>query len=135
MSNVLYNKFKQACLDAGTSPNVDLNTSNVKATLIRTSAYTFSQAHEFLSSAATRVADSANVSLPTIVSGTFDCSDITWSAVAAGAAIDAIIFWVDTGVAATSRLIAYFDTASGLPITPNGSDITLTINVSGLFTL
>ena len=29
----------------------------------------------------------------------------------------------DTGVEATSALIAYIDTATGLPITPNGGDI------------
>ena len=29
----------------------------------------------------------------------------------------------DTGTEATSPLIAYIDTATGLPITPNGGDI------------
>jgi hypothetical protein len=31
----------------------------------------------------------------------------------------------DTGVQGTSRLIAYIDNATGLPILPNGGDITV----------
>ncbi len=37
--------------------------------------------------------------------------------------MEAMILFKDTGVESTSRLIAYMDTAVGLPTTPNGSDI------------
>ena len=43
-----------------------------------------------------------------------------------GASIEAIIIYSDTGTEATSPLIAYIDTATGLPITPNGGDIIVT---------
>ena len=36
------------------------------------------------------------------------------------------MIYVDTGTEATSPLIAYIDTATGLPITPNGGDIIVT---------
>jgi hypothetical protein len=36
------------------------------------------------------------------------------------------VIYKDTGTAATSPLIAYIDTATGLPVTPNGGDITVT---------
>ena len=42
------------------------------------------------------------------------------------ASIEAIIIYVDSGTEATSPLIAYIDTATGLPITPNGGDIIVT---------
>ena len=37
-----------------------------------------------------------------------------------------IIIYKDTGTEATSPLIAMIDTATGLPITPNGGDIIVT---------
>jgi hypothetical protein len=42
---------------------------------------------------------------------------------------------VDTGTPTTDRLICYLDSANvtGLPVTPNGGDITLT--VANVFTL
>ena len=43
-----------------------------------------------------------------------------------GATINAIVIYKDTGTEATSPLIAYIDTATGLPITPNGGDIIVT---------
>jgi hypothetical protein len=43
---------------------------------------------------------------------------------------------VDTGTAATSPLVAYIDTGvTGLPVTPNGGNITVTWNASGIFQL
>ena len=43
-----------------------------------------------------------------------------------GPSIEAIVIYKDTGSEATSPLIAYIDTATGLPITPNGGDIIVT---------
>lgn len=43
-----------------------------------------------------------------------------------GASIEAIIIYKDTGTESTSPLIAFIDTATGLPITPNGGDIIVT---------
>jgi hypothetical protein len=45
------------------------------------------------------------------------------------------VLFVDTGNAATDALIAFIDTGTGLPVTPNGGDITVTVNASGWFTL
>jgi len=35
------------------------------------------------------------------------------------------LIFQDTGVQSTSRLIAYIDSATGLPILPNGGDISV----------
>jgi hypothetical protein len=46
------------------------------------------------------------------------------------------VIYKDTGTASTSPLIGYFDVvASGLPVTPNGGNITVTFNASGIFAL
>lgn len=39
------------------------------------------------------------------------------------------------GNVATDALIAYIDSGTGLPVTPNGGDINVTVNASGWFTL
>lgn len=50
-----------------------------------------------------------------------------------GATVEGLMFWKDTSNAATSNLICYFDTATGLPLTPNGGDVNVTFNGSGIF--
>ena len=45
------------------------------------------------------------------------------------------MIWKDTGSEATSPLIAYFDTVTGLPVTPNGGNINLTFDAAGIFAL
>jgi hypothetical protein len=60
---------------------------------------------------------------------------VTYTAVS-GATVEALVLYIDTGVAGTSRLVAYIDTGvTGLPVTPNGGDITVTWNASGIFQL
>ena len=53
-----------------------------------------------------------------------DAADITHTAVS-GASVESIEVYKDSGVESTSRLIANIDTATGLPVTPNGGDITV----------
>lgn len=59
------------------------------------------------------------------VGGVADAADITFLAVT-GAVCEAIVIvkWVTN--AADSPLVAYIDSASGLPVTPNGGDIAIT---------
>jgi len=54
--------------------------------------------------------------------GVADANDPTFPAVT-GDQSEALIIWKDTGLEATSPLIAYIDTATGLPVTPAGGDI------------
>lgn len=50
-----------------------------------------------------------------------------------GATVEALLFFKDTGTPSTSDLICWFDTATGLPLTPNGGDVNVTFNASGIF--
>jgi hypothetical protein len=54
----------------------------------------------------------------------FDADDITLTAVT-GDQFESIVVYRDTGTESTSDLIAFFDTATGLPFTPSGGDITI----------
>jgi len=71
----------------------------------------------------------------TVTNGVFDGDNVTYTAVT-GNSVEALIIYIDTGDSATSRLVAYIDTGvTGLPVTPNGGDITVTWNASGIFAL
>ena len=118
MANTLYKKYKEASLNA----DVDLLVDNIKAALIDTGTYTFSQTHDFLDDVSGIVATSGNLASKVTTDGTFDAADITFTAVS-GSTVEAIILYKDTGTASTSNLIAYIDTATGLPLTPSGSDV------------
>ena len=129
MANAIYDKARQKFLDPGTlgatsSDAIDWVGDNIKAVLVDTALYAFSQAHEFLSDVpvGARVATSGNLTAKTATNGVADADDVTFAAVS-GASIEAIVLYKDTGTATTSPLIAYIDTGTGLPVTPSGGDI------------
>jgi hypothetical protein len=111
----------------------------VKVALVDTGAYTYSAAHQFLSSLTGITATSGNMTtktIGTVAAGVFDADDITFTAVT-GAVSEALVIYIDTAVAGTSPLVAFLDTAdiTGMPVTPNGGNITITFNASGIFRL
>lgn len=133
MANALYATYKQLILGAG----LNLTTLNLKVVLVDTGAYTYSAAHDFLDDIVigARIATSGNLASKTVTNGTFDAADITITAVS-GTTVEALVIYNDTGTAATSNLIAYMDTGvTGLPFTPNGGDVTIQWNASGIFAL
>jgi len=133
MPNVIYPKFKEQALQGG----VNLSSGNIKALLVDLADYTYSAAHEFLSDVAVagRVASSANLASKTFTNGIFDSADPSFATVT-GDQSEALILYIDTGTPSTSRLIAFYDAGvTGLPITPNGGDINITVNASGWFAL
>ena len=70
------------------------------------------------------VISSTTLANKTITNGVFDADDATFSSVT-GANCEALLIFQDTGIQTTSRLIAYIDSATGLPILPNGGDISV----------
>ncbi len=121
MPNALYDKGREGFLDG----SIDWDTDNIKVVLVDVADYVVELAnHSVLSdiAAAGRVATSANLTAKTVTDGVADAADVAWSAVA-GDPSEAMVIYQDTGVEGTSRLIAYIDTAAGLPVTPNSGDI------------
>jgi hypothetical protein len=134
MANTLYPKWKEALLQA--SANSAL-TGTMKAILVDLADYTYNAAHDFLDDvpSGARVATSAALASKTYTNGVFDVADFGFTAVT-GDPSEALIVFIDTGTEGTSRLVAYIDSGvTGLPVTPNGGDINLTVNASGLFAL
>lgn len=69
--------------------------------------------------------DSQNLSSKTASAGIADAADNTHNSVSNGTDITQILIYKNTGTPSTSNLIGLIDTASGLPVTPNGGDITI----------
>jgi len=64
----------------------------------------------------------------------FDCADVVWSSISQADAETWVAFVIAKEITndAASPVIAHIDGATGLPLTPNGSDITLTVDAEGL---
>ena len=133
MSNALFDLGREGFL-AG---EIDWDTAVIKAALVR--GYTPNLAtHKFVSdvtgAGGTLVATSAAMSAKTVTLGVADAADVTFSAVASGAAIPYVLVFQASAVtgggdvaASAQRVIALIDSSTGvaLPVTPNGGDITV----------
>ena len=124
MANTLFDYCRQRFLEA----QINWMTDTVKVILVSTSAYTPQTAvHQYLADipVSARIAGPVTLTAKATTGGAADAADCTFTSVS-GATINAIVIYKDTGTEATSPLIAYIDTATGLPITPNGGDIIVT---------
>lgn len=120
VANALWNPGREGFLDG----SIDFDTDTMEALLIR--GYTFSAAHKFESDiigAGGTIVARFTLASKTVTDGVADAADGAWLAVAAGAACDVIGIVANKGSAATNRVVAFIDTATGLPVTPNGGDI------------
>ncbi|KAA0970319.1 hypothetical protein FPY71_07280 [Aureimonas fodinaquatilis] len=121
MANTLYPKFKEALL----SGDIDLAGEPVLAMLVDTSEYAFDPAHDALNDvpADARIGDPQALDDKTITDGVFNAAEVTFTAVPAGGVAGAIVIFAQGASEAQSRLVAFFDTVGGLPITPNTGDL------------
>ena len=133
MANALYPRWKQALLEF-TADN-DLDGQTVKVALV-TAGYTYSGANQYYSSvSASVVGTPQTLGNKTFTDGVFDADDVTFLAVS-GSQVVSLVIYIDTGNAATSPLVAFIDSGvTNLPVTPNGGDISITWNATGIFAL
>lgn len=135
MANAIYPIFKAALLaaSASVSLNVDDATDGPFCALLDTGTYTYSAAHDFYNDLSGVVGTDQRITAPTVTGGLFDGGDLTYTAVT-GNSIEALgIYRHNSGANTTWRLVAYIDTGvTGLPVTPNGGNITVTWNASGI---
>lgn len=124
MANTLYDFARQRFLEA----QINWMTDTIKVILVDTGAYTPQTAvHQYLADIpiSARIAGPVTLTSKSTAGGAADAADCTFTSVT-GASIESIVIYSDSGTEATSPLIAYIDTATGLPITPNGGDIIVT---------
>lgn len=138
MANAIYPKFKEALITAAADSSLNgTGTTGVYAALVDTGTYVYSAAHEFYSSLTGIVGTDQEIgATKTYTNGVFDGADLTYTAVT-GASVEALVLYrKNAGANTTWRLVAYIDTGvTGLPVTPNGGNITVAWNASGIFAL
>lgn len=123
MANALYDKGREGFLDGSIDWDTDTITMiGMDHTDDTPVVATDDNLDDLLS--AGRVGSWTPFATKTVTSGVADAADITANTVS-GDQFESLNIYKNTGVESTSRLIAYIDTATGLPCTPNGGNITV----------
>jgi hypothetical protein len=141
MANAIYPIYKTALMSASTNVSLTVNdaTDGPFCALIDTGTYTYSAAHDFYNDLSGVVGTDQRIVTPTVGSvaaGVFDGDNLTYTAVSGNSVEALVIYRKNSGANTTWRLVAFIDTGvTGLPVTPNGGDITVTWNASGIFLL
>jgi hypothetical protein len=124
MASALFDNGREGFLDG----SIDWDTDDIRV-MLTLSSYTFDSTDEFLSDIPASTRDNgrtAALSGKSATNGIADASDTSLVATAATAS-NALIIYKHTGSDATARVIAYIDTATGLPFTPAaGGTVTIT---------
>jgi hypothetical protein len=135
MASNIYPIWKQNLM-AGTANNdLDNNTTTdgPHCALIDTGVYTYSAAHDFQNDLSGVVGTNQRIVNPTVLNGIFDGDDLTYTAVT-GASVEVLVIYRNTaGGTATSPVVAYIELAA--PVTPNGGNIIVQWNATGIFLL
>jgi hypothetical protein len=138
MANAIYPEYKEFLLAASANVSLDQNdsTNGPFIALVDTGTYTYSSGHDFYSDLSGIVGTDQRIANPTVANGTFDGDNVTYTAVSGNSVEALVIYRKNSGANTTWKVVAYIDTSvTGLPVTPNGGDITVTFNASGIFTI
>lgn len=123
MANALYDKGREGFLDG----SIDFDTNTIAIIFVDEADDTIDLAVDDNyddRAAASRVGTLTNLASKTVTAGVADAADTVMTAVT-GDVSESLDMLKDSGVESTSRLICNIDTATGLPVTPNGGDITV----------
>ncbi len=140
MATIVTDEVRNAQLGAPTHSVIDFNTDNMDVSLLDetdSGAITTSTVDYDELDAATVVAtgDMASLTVGVVGVGIFDAADTVFSSVS-GDAADWLAVWKNSGSPATSPVAIGFDSATtGIPVTPNGGDITVTWAAGGILTI
>lgn len=140
MANAIYPKWKEAILQASASSALNgSGATGVYVALVDTGTYIYSAAHQYYSdmSGIASTTDQEIGATKTYTNGVFDGADITFPTVGTGNTCEALVLYIkNAGANTTWRLYAYLDTGiTGLPVTPNGGNITVTWDAAGIVAL
>lgn len=124
MANALYDLGREGFLGG----DIDWDANNIKLMCIDEADDAINLSTDQFHSdraGASIVATSGNFTSKTKTAGVADAADVTLTSVS-GDQFESIDIYQDTGTSSTSRLICNIDTATGLPLTPDGGNITVT---------
>lgn len=140
MANAIYPKWKAALLQNSADSDLDgSGSTGVYAALYDVGAGgAYDAADEFYSDLSAGIVGTPVEigATKSYTGGVFDGADVTFTSVS-GAQCEAIVIYrQNAGANTTWRLVAYLDTnITNLPVTPNGGNIAVAWNASGIFAL
>lgn len=137
MADAFYEDYRNSILGNPTHSFSDLDTDTIKVALRDegVTAINLATQVDLADVSSSHVGTAQTCTSPTVGVagvGAFDHALVTWTA-QSGASCESLDFFKDSGVAATSPLICNIDSATGLPVTPNGGDITWDPAAGGVF--
>jgi hypothetical protein len=133
MSNSVFSPAREGYLIG----EVGWTVPTIKVALVR--GYTFDATHKFVSdvtgAGGTLHATSSALASKTGTDGVADAADVTFTTPAANANDHSVLVFQSSAIgggadvaASAQRVIAYIDTGTGLPVQPNGANVTLTFD-------
>ena len=137
MATIVHTDWLNGMLGAPTHSVIDFNTDNIDASLLdQTDSGTITASTVDYDEVDTAtVVATGDLTVTGITGGVVSASAITFTSVT-GDAADYLTVWKNSGTPATSPLAITWDSATtGLPVTPNGGDITATWGSNTLVTL
>lgn len=142
MANAIFTAYRNVVFSGGSAANIvpDWNTDSIKAMFVDHAddtpvAATDDFIDDILSAARVPALGSCpalgTVTIGSVGAGVVDAADTVFTSLN-GDPSESLILFQDTGSEATSDLLCFWDTATGLPLTPNGGNVTVTWNASGI---
>lgn len=142
MTNALFVSYRNNMLGTGTK--VDLDADTIQAMFVDGADDTpVAATDDFLNDILSAGRVPAEASCPTlgtktlgvVAAGVFDAADTVFTALSGDQSEFLILYKDSAGAETTMDLIAMWDTATGIPLTPNGGDVTVVWNASGIFSV
>ena len=132
MANSMYAKGREAFLEGSIAALSD----TLKLSLLTTTYSPNLSTDQYYNIVPGGAITAAGVALTSVTgsAGTLSAANVTFTSVS-GSASAYLCLYKDTGTASTSPLIGLIDTASGLPVTPNGGNIVVAWSSGQVFTL
>lgn len=139
MANTVVNAIRNGVWNSGLP---DLTTLTIKAMFVDNADDTVVATDDFIDDVLAAGRVPAIASCPALASktngvvgvGVFDAADTTFTSLT-GDASEQLILFEDSGAEASSDIVCWWDTATGLPITPNGGNVTVVWAAGGILTV
>ncbi len=133
MANRAFDNWGNLMLGGGSLALPDWDTNNIRAVILDESDITLNTTtmQDLADLAAAVVAETGNLTVAAPSGGAVDITDYAFTAVS-GDAADSLVYFLETGTDSTSTATFIIDSATGLPVTPNGGDINVTVHANGV---
>lgn len=133
MANALYPSYKALILGAG----LNLTSLTIKAALVDTGVAAYNSAHDNYDDVSAGVIGTpVTLGGKSVTGGVFDSTtNPSFTGLVAAPTIEAVVLYYDSGTPSTSTLIAWVDSATGLPVAAGATQVDVTWDAAGIFAL